>query len=56
MWKMDSACPEKDATEILSDSDLSTKVTPATLMRDIAFFFTSSFWMNVQGINTWSLF
>jgi len=28
---MDSACPEKDATEILSDSDHSTKVAPTTL-------------------------
>jgi len=29
---MVSACPEKDATEILSDSDHSTKVAPATLI------------------------
>jgi len=28
---MDSACPEKDVTEILSDSDHSTKVAPTTL-------------------------
>jgi len=28
---MDSACPEKDATEILTDSDHSTKVAPTTL-------------------------
>ena len=31
---MDSACPEKDATEILSDSDHSTKVAPATWTRN----------------------
>jgi len=29
--KMDPACPEKDVTEILSDSDHLTKVAPATL-------------------------
>ena len=28
---MDSACPEKDAIEILRDSDHSTKVAPSTL-------------------------
>jgi len=28
---MYSACPEKDANEILSDSDHSTKVAPITL-------------------------
>jgi len=28
---LDSACPEKDATEILSDSDYSTKDAPTTL-------------------------
>jgi len=28
---MDSACPEKDATQFLSDSDHSTKVAPTTL-------------------------
>ena len=28
---MDFACPEKDVTEILSDSDHSTKVAPTTL-------------------------
>ena len=28
---MDSACPEKDATEILSDSDHLSKVAPTTL-------------------------
>jgi len=31
---MDSACPEKDATEILSDSDHSTKVAATTLSGD----------------------
>jgi len=31
MWKMESACHEKDVTEILSDSDDSTKVVPTTL-------------------------
>jgi len=30
---MDSACPEKDVTEILSDSDHSTKVAPTTLSK-----------------------
>jgi len=30
---MDSACPEKDAPEILSDSDHSTKVAPTTLTK-----------------------
>jgi len=29
---MDSACPEKDVTEISSDSDHSTKVAPTTLI------------------------
>jgi len=29
---MDSACPEKDVTEILRDSDHSTKVAPTTLI------------------------
>jgi len=28
---MDSACPDKDATEILRDSDHSTKVAPTTV-------------------------
>jgi len=28
---MDSACPEKDATEIFSDSDQSIMVAPTTL-------------------------
>jgi len=32
LWKMDSACPEKDVTEILSDSDHATKVAPTTLI------------------------
>jgi len=32
---MDLACPEKDATEILSDSDHSTKVAPTTLTRGV---------------------
>ena len=31
---MDSACPGKDATEILSDSHHSTKVAPTTLTID----------------------
>jgi len=30
---MDSACPERDATEILSNSDHSTKVAPTTLKK-----------------------
>ena len=30
---MDSACPEKDVTKILRDSDHSTKVAPTTLRR-----------------------
>ena len=30
---MDSACPEKDVTEILRDSDHSTKVAPTTLRK-----------------------
>jgi len=34
---MDSACHEKDATEISSDSDLSTKVTPTTVREDMSY-------------------
>ena len=30
---MDSACPKEHVTEILSDSDHSTKVAPTTLTR-----------------------
>jgi len=35
---MDSACPEKDVTEILGDSDHSTKVAPTTLNQKDSFF------------------
>jgi len=31
LWEMDSACPKEHATEILSDSDHSTKVASTTL-------------------------
>ena len=47
---MDSACPEKDATEILSDSDHWTKVAPTTLTCSIRTGETAVFWAVADGV------
>jgi len=47
---MGSACPKKDATEILSDSDHSTKVALTTLTCSIRTGETAVFWAVADGV------
>jgi len=52
---MDSACPEKDATEILSDSDHSTKVAPTTKKVKNENYINSKFKSTPGKLFTWFL-